>query len=477
MKTIRNRLIIIFSLCLVFISASTLIYYQSIFELKKKTIILEQFDDFRENLLELRRYEKNVFLARDLTSLDPMMHYLSESEASFNRLSGQISAIMGSAATEEFQTAFDTYRQIAMSSIDAVHNGCPTGKIIEQIREYGKQLNDFVQRLSQTKRQRIQKMLNQISFIPIAFIATFLIIVVFTLKMTRDDILKPLSLLHQATERAMQGDFEPISHSKDKADEVSQCVSAFNRMANEIESRQEQLLQSRKMASIGTFTSGIAHELNNPINNISLIVESLTDDGDRISTEERNRLYSDLNCQAERAAEIVKSLLEFSRTDQVHLDHISLEVLMEKTLRLVQNEIRLNHIRIKKMMAEDVPSVWIEKSRLQQALLNLIINAIQAMPDGGELGITIEHLSPSHEVRITISDTGKGIHPDQMNIIFDPFFTTKKEGEGTGLGLSVTYSIIEKHGGRIKVDSEPGKGTCFSIFLPSKERHDISRTC
>jgi len=239
-------------------------------------------------------------------------------------------------------------------------------------------------------------------------------------------------------------------------------------MVVEIDAGQEQLCQSRKLASIGTFTSGIAHELNNPINNTSLIVDSLIEDEETLLPAERMKLYNDLMDQAERSSEIVKNLLEFSRTDQDHFENISLEEMIGKTQRLLKNELNIKRVKFHVRIQENLPKVRIDKSRLQQALVNLLLNGIQAMPDGGVLTLTIDADPESGGIRMDVRDTGKGIQKEQLDSIFDPFFTTKKEGEGTGLGLSVTYNIIQRHNGRISVESTLGKGTCFSIFLPVK---------
>jgi signal transduction histidine kinase len=172
--------------------------------------------------------------------------------------------------------------------------------------------------------------------------------------------------------------------------------------------------------------------------------------------------------QSERSSEIVKNLLEFSRTDQDHFQNISMQEMVEKTKRLLRNEVKLKQVVFQTRVQENLPKVWIDQSRLQQALVNLLLNSIQAMPDGGELNLSIETVPEKEEIRIDVKDTGVGIPAERLDSIFDPFFTTKKEGEGTGLGLSVTYNIIKHHNGRIYVESAPGEGTCFSIFLPVK---------
>jgi signal transduction histidine kinase len=444
--------------------ALAVIHYHRTFDLKQKIVLVERFDDLRDNLLELRRYEKNYFLARDANSLHKMTYYLFETEDLFESLKGQIVRILGAKEYDKYRRVLKNYKIYLNKNVKIVESGLD-GYDDQGLRETGKALNDFTDNLIRVKRHRIEQSFNHMMLLPVAFIAIFMVIFFIIYRTAQKDILKPLYLLQGAAENITKGIFEPVKYSLPKSNEVAQCLTAFNKMSHEIETRQEQLLQSRKMASIGTFTSGIAHELNNPINNISLIVDTLMEDGEDISQDERFALHSDLVEQSDRAAEIVKSLLEFSRTDQEQLEEISLEKLVDKTVRLVKNEMQLQRIRFKKNIKGTLLPIWIDKGRLQQALLNLLINAIQAMPDGGTLSISIGPSENTSEIRIDVADTGKGIPADQLDSIFDPFFTTKKEGDGTGLGLSVTYGIIQKHGGRIQVKSKPGEGTCFSVFL------------
>jgi signal transduction histidine kinase len=170
--------------------------------------------------------------------------------------------------------------------------------------------------------------------------------------------------------------------------------------------------------------------------------------------------------QADRASEIVKNLLEFSRASHPRMEETRLEEVVDKTFRLVKNEMDLHHIRFVKDVSSDFPPIRMDKSGLQQVLLNLFMNSIQAMKNGGELKVVIRSAESGSEARIDIIDTGPGIAPEHLNQVFDPFFTTKKVGVGTGLGLSVSYNIIKKNGGRMEVNSRPGQGACFSIFLP-----------
>ena len=181
---------------------------------------------------------------------------------------------------------------------------------------------------------------------------------------------------------------------------------------------------------------------------------------------ERLRLFQEAMAQTDRASETVKNLLEFSRASHPKMENISIEEIVDKTVRLVKNELHLNNIKFSKKIEDGILTMSVDRSGIQQVLLNLFINSIQAMPKGGDLKVLTRPSDSLKEMRIDVEDTGEGIPSEQLDNIFDPFFTTKREGEGTGLGLSVSYSIIKKHGGRIQVKSVPGQGTCFSIYLP-----------
>jgi len=458
-------LIIIFIICIFSIGGLTGFYYYDISRLENKIILIEQFDDFKDNILELRRYEKNYFLTGKEIHMEQMAHFLQETETSFSILQEKIKGILDTSAYNGFASALKEYHTI-LEHYDKT--GGKGNSDLEDLQPKGKILSSFSEKLIEAKRSRIARVLKQMLIIPLAFNAGFIFLVLVVMNMAKEDVLKPLALLQTAAENASKGFFDPVGHVIRKKNEVSKCIAAFNKMVVEIDAGQEQLCQSRKLASIGTFTSGIAHELNNPINNTSLMVDSLIEDEETLLPAERMKLYNDLMDQAERSSEIVTNLLEFSRTDQDHFENISLEEMIEKTKRLLKNELNIKRVKFHVRIQENLPKVRIDKSRLQQALVNLLLNGIQAMPDGGVLTLTIDADLESGGIRMDVRDTGKGIQKEQLDSIFDPFFTTKKEGEGTGLGLSVTYNIIQRHNGRISVESTLGKGTCFSIFLPVK---------
>jgi signal transduction histidine kinase len=184
-----------------------------------------------------------------------------------------------------------------------------------------------------------------------------------------------------------------------------------------------------------------------------------------MSEDQTNEMIDDILTQTDRASQVVKNLLEFSRTERTCLKDLDVREIIERTLKLIKNQLVVAHIQVEKQIAENLPAIRGKRQDIQQALVNILLNATQAMPGGGSVTITAGP-GPKGYIRIDISDTGTGIGPEALEHIFDPFFTTKASSQGTGLGLSLVYSIIRAHGGYIEVSSKVKKGSTFSIFLP-----------
>ncbi len=176
-------------------------------------------------------------------------------------------------------------------------------------------------------------------------------------------------------------------------------------------------------------------------------------------------MLDDILTQSDRASQVVKNLLEFSRTERPTFSTIDIREVIDRTLSLIKNQLAVDNIRIEKDIAPDLPTIRGKLQDLQQALVNLLLNAIQAMPSGGVITLHAGR-GPQGRLKIDVSDTGTGIAPEAMERIFDPFYTTKSANQGTGLGLSIVYNIVRTHGGSIDVHSDLGRGTTFSIVLP-----------
>ncbi|GBC99822.1 Sensor protein ZraS [bacterium HR17] len=232
---------------------------------------------------------------------------------------------------------------------------------------------------------------------------------------------------------------------------------------------QQQLVQSEKLAALGQLSAGIAHELRNPLSAISTATYCLTQalSEQNALSEPAQRYLTVIQRNVERAQRIITSVLAFARPSQAEAVPTDLNELVDAALDIIAKEAERRNIVIRTALTP-LPLVRCRPDAIKQAVLNILLNAVQAMPDGGTLTVCTEHDAIAKQVRLIIADTGHGIPPEHLQRIFDPFFTTKPPGEGTGLGLSIARTAIEADGGRILVESEIGKGSVFTIVLPAE---------
>ncbi|MCJ7539490.1 MAG: ATP-binding protein [Desulfobacterales bacterium] len=465
-KTIRSQVIMAFSACFLFMAIMIAVYYSNFHRLTGAMLFFALSGDINNTITEMRRYEKNYFLSREAFSYEENLTFTNRLAMMLSREKVNLIDAIGQNNYARFLKFVDEYSRLME---ELRKNPWKEGCCIElqsQIRRMSEDLLLFADQLVSTERREVNHRLQRMIPLPMLNLGFLVFLMVFVIFFITEMIIRPLARITRESEQIAQGAHLRITPFGEPGNEIHRLVSAVNYMMGELENRQEQLVQSRKITAVGTLTSGIAHELNNPINNISLILESLIEDGENMTRPERVQLYEEAMGQTDRASETVKNLLEFSRASHPKMEKVDLEELVDKTVRLVSNELQLHHIKFSKETRGALPRTRVDRSGIQQVLLNLFINSIQAMPKGGVLKVITRLHDTLKEVRMDVEDTGEGIPADQLSNIFDPFFTTKKEGEGTGLGLSVSYSIIKKHAGRIEVKSTPGQGTCFSIFLP-----------
>jgi signal transduction histidine kinase len=237
--------------------------------------------------------------------------------------------------------------------------------------------------------------------------------------------------------------------------------------SSETDQLRQQLLQAQRLSSVGALASSVAHEFNNILTTIINYAKiGLRAQGNEAA---RTEALEKILKGSHRAATIVNSMLGFARNNSSQRESTDLAALVEEVLVLTDKDLRSHHIQVEKKF-QSRPSVTVVPGQIEQILLNLIINARQAMPRGGRLRLEIRENSTSRMAEIRVSDTGVGIPPEQLRLIFEPFYTTKEPDEhghgGTGLGLSVCRQIIEQHQGRIRVESVEGKGSTFTVKLP-----------
>jgi two-component system NtrC family sensor kinase len=306
---------------------------------------------------------------------------------------------------------------------------------------------------------------------------------------------QPIRALTNGTKRLADGDlgFQIAVRSQD---EVGDLALSFNEMSlqlraaneeiiawaktledrveektRELKTINDQVLHVEKMASVGKMAAVVAHEINNPLAGIltySKLIKKWLDQGE-LSVDKRKEAVECLDLiagESRRCGDIVKNLLTFSRTAPMNVAAADLNSVIDRSIRLVFHQLEMNGIEVQTDLPSDLPIVQCDAAQVEQVLLALIMNAIDAMPRGGNLWLRTRLLPDPEEVQIEVRDDGTGIPPEILPRMFEPFLTTKESGKGVGLGLAVSRNIVEAHGGRIEVQSELGKGTTFTVTLP-----------
>ena len=285
---------------------------------------------------------------------------------------------------------------------------------------------------------------------------------------------RPLERLLEATKIVARGQFDVKVTSRSR-DEIGDLADSFNQMASELELREKALkdtqvalVQSEKMAAFGQLGAGIAHEVKNPLAGILGLTQLCLLEEEKETTQFKN--LSLIEKETKRCKTIIENLLKFSRQEKVAFDMLDVNRVALDTIAIINHQLGINQIKLLQELAPDLPPVYGNANQIQQVLLNLMINAQQAMAGKpGTMKLATSRLDMKM-IKIQVIDDGPGIPEDVQSKIFEPFFTTKPVGQGTGLGLSVSYGIVKTHKGDIDVQSEPGKGTVFTILLPTAEK-------
>lgn len=463
--SLRFRIASGFLICFFMALSITLLSLYVLFQLQTKLYFLEVADNFMLELQQARRFEKNFFLYG--TNLDDALSHLHTASKLLQLHAMQLEEVVGRGNLQVMAhkvRAYEILLEKLQQSMQSVSDADRTA-LAAELRKVGAEMLALGLEVVHQERQSVHRMLTLAQQVPVYFlICLFAVMALLAHKLSRQ-ILGPLSRLMKQTRRIAQGEFLPLAATGGYRDEFYDLMQAMNFMLAEIHRRQEILMQSHKLRAIGTLTAGIAHELNNPINNIILTAYSLRDDYSTTSEAERKEMIQELISQADRCRGIISNLLDFSRESEAVMEPLDLGPLLTETVALVNKQIKLAGARLHLHIPQQAGRLYGDRQQLSQVFLNIILNALDAMPENGRLEISLTQPTPE-SLAIQIQDNGPGIPAAILPHIFDPFFTTKPPGKGTGLGLAVSQGIIARHGGQILVDSQPGQGTTFTVVLP-----------
>lgn len=491
--SIRQKITLGYYSILAVIIGLSLFTFTGLQFVERKVIFGETIGEFFDATLEIRRFEKNFFLYEQESDYQENIRYVDKARELLEENLKGFLTVAEPHQVARLQDDLGRYRGLMeryYRSGGLSHEGPqePVEKLAQEkrIRESGKEIVTISEEISRTERRKLQSILTMARNVLVVSIVVLCLIAVAAGQVIARMVVRPLKELEHSMEEIALGRFETINlNSKDR--EILSLTKAFNNMLRELEVRQRHLLQSEKLASLGTLLSGVAHELNNPLSNISTSCEILKEEINEAEPEFRNELLGQIGEQTDRARNIVRSLLEFSRDRGFKKEMLPLRRLFEETIRFVKGQTP-SRVDIQVDVPGDI-AILADKQRIQQAFLNLIENALEAVGEEGGVFIrarghrAIDKAEETAEiynfaryhgkctleddtVDIEIRDTGPGIPPDLLARIFDPFFTTKDMGKGSGLGLYIVHEIIEEHDGCIAVDSEVGSGATFLIRLP-----------
>ncbi len=435
---------------------------------------------FREETLEMRRYEKNHFLFRTEADRGAALEHAAAAAARLAREGERFASVATRAELDQLVAALTRYRQLLEN-----HRGVSaTGRdgLESSIRELGHAVSEQTEAMAEREREVLAGAVRQ------AQQALALSVLLVTLAgvggghLLSRAVAKPLNALESALGPVAEGRFRELKVTA-RDQEIASFVRAFNRMLNELEARRRQLLHSEKLASLGVLVSGVAHELNNPLTNISTSCQLLLEELEQAPPEQQRAWLAQIDSETDRARDIVRALLDFARHRPFCIEPVALDVLLEQSLVLVRKQ-----LPAAVTVTQSIPAgleALADRQRLQQVFINLIKNAgetgcseititgrrarwSESGPAAGACVVgAIDAAARERPLAvITVADDGPGVAPAILTRIFDPFFTTHDTGHGMGLGLYVVQQIVEDHGGCLGVESRTGEGTRFTLWLP-----------
>ncbi|MHB8834088.1 MAG: sensor histidine kinase [Candidatus Methylomirabilia bacterium] len=454
--------------------------------LERRIVAGEAIAEFFDATLEIRRFEKNYFLYDKGEDFNESMRYAGRARELLSRNSEAFGAFVFKPLLATLRDRIPRYELLLRRYAAAAPAAPERVELEREVRRAGKEIVTLAEDISGSERRSLQLLLARYRRGLVGAIVLLSALAIAIGQVLAREVVRPLRALEQALNRVAEGRYDPVAiGSRDR--EIVSLTNALNRMLRERELHERHLIQSEKLASLGTLLSGVAHELNNPLSNISTSAQILAEE---MGTKEGNcelagELVGQIGEQTDRARNIVRSLLEFSRDREFRKEPLLLRPLVEETVRFLKGQIPPG-VSVEVAVPAEITLLG-DRQRLQQVFLNLVKNAAEAVPpESGRVVVSARRvaaggapeadaalvvhgasLAAGDVIEIEVLDNGPGIPPQIRKKIFDPFFTTKDVGKGSGLGLFVVYEIVEEHDGSIAVENGIGGGTLFSIRLPA----------
>jgi len=467
--SIRVRLTLGFLAWFVLSLAIAIFSMVNVSSITEKLHFLESAQNYIFEIQQARRFEKNFFLYH--TNLDDALEHVHNAREILKTNGQEMGKVVGAKNYDTMKSHLKQYEGILLEikKTEAENeNPVLNLKPIElRLRQFGAEMVTVGNQLLDKEREQVNSLLRLSHKIPLVFLALLILLILSVAFFIVNQMLASLNRMVQTTTRIAEGDFTPITPRRRYNDEFSRLAMALNHMMLQLVRRQEQLVQAHKLKAVGTLTAGVAHELNNPLNNIILTSSALMEEYKGLSDEEFEDMINDLLNESERAQKIVRKLVDFARESEMESEAIEVEEVIDQTLQLASNQIKLANVKVKGEISSELPQIYGDRQQLIQVFLNIVLNALDAMPNGGTLSISVHNTKDREYVAIDFTDNGEGIPEHKLGDIFDPFYTSKRDGKGTGLGLSVSLGIVQKFGGEIKVSSKLNKGTTFTVLLPA----------
>jgi signal transduction histidine kinase len=461
--TIRARLILAFSSFFLLCLGITLWTIAMVADVQERILFLDVVGDYEAEIQQARRFEKNYLLYG--TNLDDAREHVSNAQRLTVQNTDRFLGVVGEESLLTMNQHVGSYLHL-LDALEEAEDPEERVKVETELRDHGAIMVFLAQDFLNKERQLVHSRLSLARTVPFIILIALFLFMFFVVYFLLRHILGRLSRFMKYTQRIATGDFTPITPTRKFRDEFSELALMINRMVRDLDRQHRVLLESHKLRAMGTLVAGVAHELNNPLNNIMLTASLMKDEFDELEESEKQEMLQDLIGQAERSKRTVRNLLDFARESETKVEPLHVKELLNETIQLLRNQLRVKKIRLSTKLPELLPPVHGDRQLLSQVFMNLILNAIDVLPEKGEIEISTDAERQNGFLAVDIKDNGPGMPGHVVTQVFDPFFTTKPQGKGTGLGLSVSRGIVRKLGGYLLVDSKLHEGTTFTVLLP-----------